>query len=47
MKYTSEKSYSLNGAMKSDVKSNLKSYLKRQALTVKGKGNIPRIKWIY
>ena len=28
MKYTSEKSYSVNGAMKSDVKSHLKSYLK-------------------
>ena len=28
MKYTSEKIYSVNGAMKSDVKSHLKSYLK-------------------
>ena len=26
MKYTYEKSYSVNGAMKSDVKSHLKSY---------------------
>ena len=32
MKYTSDKSYNVNGTMNSDVKSHLKSYLAKHIL---------------
>ena len=36
MKYTSDKSFSVNGAMKSDVKSHLKSYLNKRPTGLNG-----------